>query len=79
MAKHYEFSMMTWGHLKTVLANVSDDAVVVIDDNDGKGGGWFNYIGELIVPDYDVDGGDEDGYIAITLMQGRPLDPREVW
>lgn len=75
MAKKYEFDMMTWGHLKTILANVSDDAVFVLDDNVG----WFNHVEELIVPDYDVDGGDEDGYVAITLMQGRPLDPREVW
>lgn len=75
MAKHYEFGAMTWGHLKVILANVHDDAVIVVDDNNA----WFNHIGELIVPDYDVENGDEDGYIAITLMQGRPLDPREIW
>lgn len=78
MAKHYEFGAMTWGHLKVILANVNDDAVFVLDDNDGNGTGWFNHIEELIVPDYDVENGDEDGWIAITLMHGRPLDPREL-
>lgn len=72
MAQHHEFGFMTWGAMKHLMHNVPDHAVIVFDDGDG----WYRYVGELIVPDYDAEDGDHEGYIAVTLEAGDPLDPR---
>jgi hypothetical protein len=64
--------MHTVGDLRKLIANVPDDALVVLDD----GQGWYVHVAEI-----KYGAPDDDGYTewpCFTIFGGQPFDPRDL-
>lgn len=57
--------ILTVGKLLKTLEGLDEDTQIVIGDLDG----WYNNIEGFHIPN------EEDGYIALTFVQGEPVNP----